>query len=286
MAASILQVGKFSTVVGGWVERHLSWDNPFINAPLPYETATLVSDVELPLTGDSFRGVPGFDKYEFLPIIWGPVYAIGMSAAGRIGMFEYAVEVKNAPVASRPESWDEFNFDHPAVDLRVGLQPNEAWHFGFSAAEGAYLSPDAWPLPSDSDLGEYRQYLLGQDVSWARGHLQVWAEAFESRFQVPRLGNADIFAYYVEAKYKSPRSFSAPCAGTRNFSFSGNDPEGQPVARPPDVWRIDAAVGYRFTAHTSSNCNTAWSTAILSRISCMATSPRNLPFDFEVGPQR
>ena len=46
-----LQLGRFSTVVGNWVPRHLSWDNPFINAPLLYETATLVSDRELPLTG-------------------------------------------------------------------------------------------------------------------------------------------------------------------------------------------------------------------------------------------
>src|SRR2546423_1910297 len=29
-----LQAGKFSTFVGNWFPRHLSWDNPFINAPL------------------------------------------------------------------------------------------------------------------------------------------------------------------------------------------------------------------------------------------------------------
>src|SRR5277367_4880154 len=28
------QAGKFATVVGNWVPRHLSWDNPFIGAPL------------------------------------------------------------------------------------------------------------------------------------------------------------------------------------------------------------------------------------------------------------
>src|SRR5438105_11969711 len=31
-----LQLGKFATVMGNWVARHLSWDNPFINAPLVY----------------------------------------------------------------------------------------------------------------------------------------------------------------------------------------------------------------------------------------------------------
>ncbi|MGB8166321.1 MAG: hypothetical protein WCF18_02450, partial [Chthoniobacteraceae bacterium] len=29
-----LEVGKFATVVGNWVQRHLSWENPLINAPL------------------------------------------------------------------------------------------------------------------------------------------------------------------------------------------------------------------------------------------------------------
>jgi hypothetical protein len=246
-----LQVGKFSTVIGGWVERHLSWDNPFVNAPLPYETATLVSDVELPLTGQSFRAVPGFDKYEFLPILWGPVYALGASVAGRIGIFEYAAEVKNAPVASRPEAWYDYSFDRPAADLRVGLRPNEAWRFGFSAAEGPYLSPNARPLQlSESGLDDYRQFVLGQDISYARGHLQIWAEAFEARFQVPRLGDADVFAYYVEAKYKiTPQLFGALRWNQEVFSTEP-DPAGQPVARAHDVWRVDAAVGYRFTAHS------------------------------------
>jgi hypothetical protein len=245
-----LQIGKFPTVVGAWVARHLSWDNPFVNAPLPYETASLVSDVELPLTGNSFRRVPGIDKYEFLPILWGPVYATGMSAAGRIGMFEYAIEVKNAPVSSHPESWDEITFDHPAVDLRVGVQPNAAWRFGFSAAEGAYLRPDARPFPSETELGYYRQFLLGQDVSWARGHWQVWAEVFESRFEVPRLGNANVFAYYIEAKYQiTPQLFGA-LRWNQEFFASEDDPAGQPVATAHDVSRVDAAIGYRFTAYT------------------------------------
>lgn len=244
-----LQVGKFATVIGGWVERHLSWDNPFVNAPLPYETATLVSDLEVPLTGFSFIGVPGFDKYEFLPIIWGPVYTIGASVAGRIGIFEYAAEIKNAAVSSRPESWYDYNFEHPAFDLRVGLRPNEAWRFGISFAEGPYLRSEARPLQGDGG-SDYRQFLLGQDISYARGHLQIWAEAFESRFEIPRLGNADVFAYYIEAKYKiTPQLFGALRWNQELFS-TGRGPFGEPVAKAPDIWRIDCALGYRFTAHT------------------------------------
>ena len=41
-----LQIGKFATVVGNWVPRHLSWENPFINAPLIYENVTAIEDRE------------------------------------------------------------------------------------------------------------------------------------------------------------------------------------------------------------------------------------------------
>ncbi len=245
-----LQLGKFSAVIGGWVARHLSWDNPFINAPLPYETASLVSDLELPLTGQSFRRVPGFDKYEFLPIIWGPAYTLGLSVAGSIGIFEYAAEIKNAPVSSRPEIWDDFNFEHPAIDLRFGLQPTQAWHFGISAGEGTYLAPEARPLPAGANIGDYRQFVLGQDISYARGHLQLWFEAYESRFQVPRLGDADMFAYYLEAKYQLTPQLFAALRWNQQFFVSADDPAGRPVSRAHDVLRVDAAVGYRFTAHT------------------------------------
>jgi hypothetical protein len=245
-----LQVGKFSTVIGGWIARHLSWENPFVNAPLPYENPTLVSDMEVPLTAQSFRFVPGFDKYEFLPIIWGPVYAIGASVAGRIGIFEYAAELKNAGVSSRPESWYDYDFSDPAFDFRVGLRPNEAWKIGFSGARGPYLRSDARPLSQEGDLGQYQQFLFGQDISYARGHLQIWAEAFESRFEIPRLGNADVFAYYVEVKYKLTPQLFAAVRWNQEFFDSGTDPMGQAIAEAHDVSRADLALGYRFTAHT------------------------------------
>ena len=49
-----LQVGKFATVVGNWVPRHLSWDNPFINAPLVYENITAISDKVAPASPQDF----------------------------------------------------------------------------------------------------------------------------------------------------------------------------------------------------------------------------------------
>src|SRR5258708_16175236 len=60
-----LQVGKFATVVGGWVPRHLSWENPFIDSPLVYDNVTPISDKIAPASPLDF--VHRFDngKYEF-----------------------------------------------------------------------------------------------------------------------------------------------------------------------------------------------------------------------------
>ena len=73
---------------------------------------------------------------------------------------------------------------------------------------------------------------------------------FESRFEVPRLGNANVFAYYIEAKYQiTPQLFGA-LRWNQEFFASEDDPAGKPVATAHDVSRVDAAIGYRFTAYT------------------------------------
>src|SRR6266576_1955681 len=84
-----VQVGKFATVVGNWVPRHLSWENPFVDAPLPYENVTAISDKDAPVSPRNFIGRFDHEKYEFNPVIWGPSYASGISISGRLGRFDY-----------------------------------------------------------------------------------------------------------------------------------------------------------------------------------------------------
>jgi hypothetical protein len=252
------QAGKFATVVGNWVNRHLSWDNPFINAPLPYENVTSIWDSEAPANVDElfYWGHVGeydsgdySDKYRRLPIIWGPSYASGFAVLGTIEKFDYAVEVKNSALASRPESWDLTNvgLEDPTVSARAGFRPNEMWNVGFSLSTGPYLlSQAAYSLPHGHDIDDYREILLGQDISFAWHHWQLWAEFFETRFEVPRIGDADLFSYYLEAKYKfTPQLFGAV---RWNQQVYGNVIDaGKEVRWGNSVWRVDAAVGYRFT---------------------------------------
>jgi hypothetical protein len=248
-----LQVGKFATVVGNWVPRHLSWENPFINAPLVYENVTPISDKIAPASPLDFVRRFDHEKYQFNPVIWGPSYASGISVSGRLGRFDYAVEMKNASLSSRPESWNvtENGFEHPTFNGRLGFRPNEAWNLGLSASEGPYFRPEAEStLPPGRDIGDYREFVVGQDVSFAWRHLQLWAEFYEARFEVPRVGDADTFAYYIEAKYKfTPQLFGALRWNQQLFSNVNNGAGGS-VRWTQDLARIDIAAGYRFTSQT------------------------------------
>jgi hypothetical protein len=248
-----LQAGKFATVVGNWVPRHLSWDNPFINAPLVYENVTAIQDRYAPFSPADFIGSPYYvQKYAFNPVIWGPSYANGFSISGKLGQFDYAFEMKNASLSSRPESWliTENGFENPTFSSRVGFRPNEAWNFGLSASEGSYFRRETEPtLPPGRDIDDYREFVLGQDASFAWHHLQVWAEFYEARFEVPRVGDADTFAYYIEAKYKFTPQFFGALRWNQQLFGTINDGFGHDVQWSPDLGRIDVAATYRFTPH-------------------------------------
>jgi hypothetical protein len=246
-----VQIGKFATIIGNWVPRHLAWENPFVTAPLVYENVTAIKDRSAPTSPLDFMRQD--EKYEFNPVIWGPSYASGISISGRLGRFDYAAEMKNSSLSSRPESWNitAVGFSDPTFNARLGFRPNQMWNFGLSASDGAYLRPEAeQTLSRGRDFGDFRQLLLGQDVSFAWHHLQLWAEFYEARFEVPTVGDADIFAYYFEAKYKfTPQLFGAVRWNQELFNRVNNGAGGR-VAWSQDLGRIDIAATYRFTLHT------------------------------------
>ena len=187
------------------------------------------------------------------PVIWGPSYASGGAILGRIGKFDYAAELKNTSLSSRPEAWDatETQWQHPTFSGRLGFRPNEMWTFGASTSTGTYLRPEAEPtLAPGHSLDDYRQIVIAQDIAFAWRHLQVWAEFFQTRFEIPTVGDVDTFAYYLEAKYKiTPQLFGALRWNQQIFG-TVRDSEGDRATWGRDVWRIDSSVGYRFTAHT------------------------------------
>lgn len=259
-----LQIGKFATAVGNWVPRHGSWDDPFVTAPLPYENLTGIWDIEtvpsdlVLLQWSHVRpGLPAritaVEKGRRVPIIWGPDYASGASISGALDKIRYALEVKNASLSSRPEDWNAVlvGLRHPTFSGRLGYGPDEMWNFGLSASVGPYLRPLAAPeLAAGRPFDAYRETVLGQDISFAWHHLQMWTEFYGARFAIPEVGNVDTFAWYTEAKYKfTPQFFGAVRWNQQLFSAVADGTGGRaPWGR--ELWRIDLAPGYRFTPHT------------------------------------
>lgn len=252
-----LQFGKFATVVGSWVQRHDSWQNPLITAPLPYENLTPVSDEYPPASPAALlarRRIPD-QKDEWLPLLWGPVYATGWGVFGTLGHFDYAFDFKNAALSSHPYSWElsDSLWRYPTVSGRVGFRPGPAWNNGLSFSIGPYLSPDAGDdLPAGKTVSDYNQYTFGYDISYAHRHWQFWAELFLSRFEVPNVGNADLLAYYVEAKYKITTALFVAARWNQELYATIDNGLGGAEAWGNDMYRVDLALGYRFTRHLQS----------------------------------
>ncbi|HEX9045493.1 MAG TPA: hypothetical protein VF988_00585 [Verrucomicrobiae bacterium] len=249
-----VQFGKFATVVGNWVQRHDSWENPLITPPLPYSGLTTVKDGNVPRSPWWFLWNRDYaaDKDEWLPVVWGPSYATGWSVFGSIGKFDYAFEIKNASLSSRPGEWALNNnmWETPTYSGRLGFRPSPAWNSGISLSVGPYLSTEAKSfLPLRKGLNDYDEIVLDYDLSYAWHHWEFWAEFFFTRFQAPNVGNADVFTYYLEAKYKiTPQLFIAARWNQQVFG-SVKTRRGNHETWDRNVIQPEVALGYRFNRH-------------------------------------
>jgi hypothetical protein len=249
-----LQAGKFATIVGNWVQRHDSWLNPLITAPLPYENLTTVSYEDVPASPAAFlarRNLPD-NKDSWLPVIWGPVYATGADLFGSLGKFDYAVSIMNAAISSHPYTWDPGNTDwqFPTYSARVGYRPNAAWEHAVCFSIGPYLSLEAQhDLPLGKSISDYNQITFNYNVSYAWHRWQLWSEVFLTRFQVPNVGNADVLSYYVEAKYKITSALYGAARWNQQLFGTIADGFGGSQAWDNNMTGIDVALGCRFTRH-------------------------------------
>lgn len=253
MNALDVQVGKFATVFGNWAGRHGAWESPFISPPLPYDEATSVTDNAAPPNATAFanRANALINKSTWTPVIWGPVYTEGIAAFGSYEDFSIAVTGTNRPLSARPPSWNDRDFDNnPTFTGRLGWSPSAEWKFGVSGMIGPYLLNSAQSsLPAGTSINDFDQIVVGGDLSWARGPWQVWAEFIYSRFDVPNVGNADIYSYYLEGKYKISANFFTALRWGQQFYNKVDTPSG-PAKWDNDVLRTEAAFGIRLDRHT------------------------------------
>jgi hypothetical protein len=244
-----VQAGKFATVFGHWVARHQFFDNAFLDAPLPYHRMHGIKDRRVALSNATVlghRNEPD-NKPAWLPVIWGPAYATGVAIFGALGHFDYALELKNAALAARPDTWSPWQeyFDHPTVAARLGWRPSATWALGLSASRGAYLLDEAQPaLPRGAARDDYPQTVLGADARWAWRQFQVWAEVLGARFETPFNGDLDILSYYLEGRWKVNASLWVAARWGQQF-FSELEAADRTASWDRDAWRAEIAFGVK-----------------------------------------
>ncbi len=268
-AALVLKGGTFATCYGQWVNRHFSFQNPLINAPLMYEGMTDISDGSGNLTA-----TPGLAKFlgrknlaqnvaAWVPIIWGPSYASGGQIGGTWQNFDYAAELKNASLSSRPADWQfwEKDFSNPTLTGRVGWRPDAAWNLGVSGSGGSYLAADPL-LTKPANAWDSTQTVVGADLSWAHGPLQVWSEFAFSRWRIPNLQPADAYSYFVEAKWKFAQQLWL--AGRWNQQFYGDYPTttGGTTAWGDQTSRVDVCLGWKMDRFVQLKAQYTWTTQV------------------------
>ena len=237
-----LRAGRFATAFGAWTPRHLSWDNPFVTAPLAYSDLLPLTDLLTPsLAGFAARRNAPDNANTWSGFVWGPSYATGAAVSGRIGGIDYALEMKNAALSSRPETWDAIQNDEfrtPAtITGRLAWHPAPEWTLGTSFSHGP------WMLTEDAD-----QTTFGVDAAYAHGHWQVWTEVIHARFEVPGIGNVDTTSAFIESKYKLTSSLWV--AVRWNQSWNSDIPAlPDDVSFDRDAWRADLALGYRLNRY-------------------------------------
>ncbi len=255
--ALILKGGTFATCYGQWVNRHFSFQSPLINAPYMYEGMTSISDGAGNVTASPTRTrlIGRKDSADpvtkWVPIIWGPSYTSGGQIAGTVQNIDYAVEVKNASLSSRPSNWEfwDKSFQYPTVTARLGWRPDAAWNLGVSGSRGNYLTSSP-TITATAQKNDGIQSVVGTDISYAHGSVELWGEFAWSQWQVPYAENlsgysVSAYSYFIEGKWKFAPQFWL--AGRWNQQLYGDidNPAGGTTSWDNDVWRIDACIGWK-----------------------------------------
>jgi hypothetical protein len=134
------------------------------------------------------------------------------------------------------------------VTAFTGLRAGGSW------TRGPYLSPELEPLlPAGSRPGDFEQRVVGFDVQFSRGYLELSGEAVFSSYDVPDRPPRVVRgrAYYAELKYTwSPRVYTAVRIEENDYPFIRARAGGAWSAPSVRLRDVEAGVGLRIDART------------------------------------
>jgi len=183
---------------------------------------------------------------------------------GTLQQLDWAFEMKNASLSSRPQEWDLWNrgFNYPTFTGRAGFRPDAAWNIGVSGSSGSYISQAAYDRFSTtskagSSIGESRQNVVGTDISYAHGPLEFWSEFAWSQYEVPNatgngkaVGNIGAYSYFIESKWKFIPQFWLSGRWNQQLYSNVTPAGGSETPWYNNLWRADACLGFKINRFT------------------------------------
>lgn len=238
------QVGKFAAPVGNFIPRSSSKRNPMATWPLPYDHLTALTSLEDTVPGILVRRDAPDVKDWYVPI-WREVYGTGVMGFGTWGDLTVHLALLNSAPGTLPFDWDRkagdpdfYTFYFRAVyPLDVTTKVGTSW------SRGAFEKSD----PNTGDAEDEPQTLFGLDIEFATGHLEMFAEAYWTRFETPLLKELDLWTWYVEAKVAVTASLYGAVRLAQMYFGEAEDGAGESHQWDRDVSRVEVGGGYLFT---------------------------------------
>ncbi|MBV8880258.1 MAG: hypothetical protein JO332_09860 [Planctomycetaceae bacterium] len=243
-----LELGKFAAPVGNFIPRSSARKNPLTTWPLIYDqNTTFMKKVDTPAAVLGRRDRP--DVKDWRVPIYRELYGVGGMVFGTWKDLTVSVAVMNTAPGSWVFQWPLHagDFRDPNCYLHLGYAIDASWTVGASLSRGPYDRRDAGGIPAGRNTGDFPQTLAGADLSYALGDLQLFAEAYWTRFKAPLIDDLDLWSWYVEAKYTIlPGLFSAVRLAQMVFGEI-DDAAGVPHQWDRNLVRVEFGGGYFFT---------------------------------------
>lgn len=214
----VIDAGRLTPVIGTFAARRFSTRNPLIGLPDGYSLD----------------------------------YPLGVEVSGETLHLDYRAAMVSLPTTHAGYVPPPTARLRPAVG--AGVTPVVGLRIGGSVTAGPYLNRNYAVGTTDGESWtEYDQRVIAADASFARGYLELRAEAARGTYDVPGVaGTVSGFTYYGEAKYTlTPRLFIAARGERNKYPFiRASGSAAVYTARLTDFVDAEAGVGYRFSQST------------------------------------
>ena len=214
----VAQGGRMPQPLGGFSHRYLPDQNPLIGHPATYDIA--------------YPGV--------------------VQLAGSTEHYDFLVAVTDQPMGRQIWLPGATSAARPA--LAAGITPFTGFRIGAYGTWGPYLSDGIQnDIPAGYSWRDYDQSVVGLDVSFSRGHFELFGEMTRSFYEVPEENDERGIVWYLEPKYTwSPRWFTA-LRIERNYQASVWFPDyagGPWYVTDENSWDVEAGAGFRIDPRT------------------------------------